>query len=272
MDFGYELNKVAYSYCRECDFYKAIINKDGTGGNICFFCRDDGNYIPFSTVNSKTELKREIEDYKENCLPDKCPYYSQACVAVFAGDDEAEELAEQEWNDYSKIVVKKISEINFDSSLFDYVKSVDPNFKNWADEYINNDCYCIFDGDDIIAFMSLDLEGDEKDYSWIIPEPKYPLFAKGRRRIRISNMLCNSEKALFGKNGLIKMAFLKALELKCDEIYAVSYENCGVNGILARNGFKGGFWNASNGDSDDAAQTVMVFRLDDVEWIDGQVR
>ena len=81
-------------------------------------------------------------------------------------------------------------------------------------------------------------------------------------------MLCDDEKAPFGKIGLIKTAFLKALELKCDEIYAVSYDNCDINNVLARNGFIGGFWNASNGDNDDAAQTVMVFRLDDGSWID----
>lgn len=253
-----DINTNAYSICRNCKFFNIVINDDRTGGNHCFFCKT-GNYIPFTVVNSQKELRKEISEYKDDPLPDECPYYSQSCMAVFSGEDETELLIGEEWKDYSRLVKSSVSDANTDSPIFSYVKEMDPRFQERMKE--DGDCWLLDDGGETLAFMQVALEGDEADYSHIMPAPKPPLFAKGRKRLRISNLLYDTEKAPFTGEGLLKKAFLTALEAQVDEIYAVTYSNCPACSLFARSGFLGGYWNVE-GDNDDAAQSVFAMRLD----------
>ena len=262
MDFEMNLNTVAYSQCRNCRFFNIVLNDDGTGGNACLFLGGAGNYLPFTVVKSRVELCHEIEDYKKNILPHDCGYYSQSCMQVMCGEDFADALADQEWNDYSMIDRRRISEIDFGHPMFNYLREVDPSFMKRMEAKANDQCWGVFKDDGIAAFMTLEVEKDDVDYSRILPAPPHPFFAKGRRRMRLSDFICDHERAPFGMAGLLKIAMLMALENRVDEIYAVSYSRTGLDEFLGRNGFSQGYWDTGSGGKDDIARNVSILRMD----------
>lgn len=266
MDFGYCSNKVAYCNCRECGMFTTVVNGDGTGGSVCWFLRDGGNYLPFSTVFSKEMLEGEIADYKENPLPDKCPFYSQSCLSVFSGDDEPSGVALEEWADYSRISKVRVSDVDFSVPLFSRLRDIDPSFSEWTETHGSDWCWILAgDGGEAAAFAHISEDADGSDYSWVLPKPREPLFGSGRRRIRISHLVCDDGKARFGRMGILRIAFFTALREGVDEMYAVTYPCLGNDDELRRSGFVGGYWSASNGDDCDAAQAVHVVRLDRME-------
>lgn len=258
--FEFDLNKVSYANCRNCKFFTAM-TCEGCQGNICYFFRNDGNYVPFSVVFSKDMLARDLRDYNDNRLPDDCPYYVQSCLEGFDNDGIGS-LVDEEWADYSKLHEAKMSEIDFKAPLFKFVMENDRGFGKWIEEHINDTVWTAGEGADATAFMHLSFEGDGVDYSWMTPG-RPETFRDGRTRVRISYMMNDHKKMRWGASGLLKIAFCKALERGANDMYALTYNAFGVDALLCQNGFKGGIWKTDVGNDDDAAQQVLVRSLDE---------
>ena len=249
----------AYSTCRNCEHYAAC-GIDGVDGYACKYSGHSSEYMPFSSVSMDVQsLALEIRHFMEDPMPDECPYYVQNSLAMFDDAGDPGKMAEEEFRDYSRIVEGKCSDVDFSGSLFDRMRSLDHEFDDWVESH--HDCGCFYvreDDGSISAFAAFSVEDGGIDYSWVVPNGGRPLFRKENTRLAIMNFAFDYERRPFAGIGIMKRLFLKASELKVNEMYAASFIDEHVDHVLTSASMEQRWYAITSENEDDAAKRVWA--------------
>ena len=112
----------------------------------------------------------------------------------------------------------KAGNLDINDSFFDGLKSSYPGFEKWFESKANEDAYCYFENDKLLAMLMLKNEEIGEDYSDISPT------MKSNRKLKISTFKVDVKKKKIGER-FIKIIFDQAIYSHVDEIYVTIFDD-----------------------------------------------
>mgnify|MGYP003299886798 CR=1 FL=1 len=112
----------------------------------------------------------------------------------------------------------KIDTLNINDSFFDGLKNSYPGFEAWLETKKNEDAYCYFENNKLLAMLLLKNEEIGEDYSDISPSMKQ------NRKLKISTFKVDIEHKKIGER-FMKIVFDQAIYSNVDEIYVTIFDD-----------------------------------------------
>ena len=101
----------------------------------------------------------------------------------------------------------KVGQLDINDTFFDGLKNSYPGFENWFRSKENEDAYCYFENNKLLAMLMLKNEEIGEDYSDISPT------MKNNRKLKVSTFKVDIKKKKIGER-FIKIIFDQAIYLK----------------------------------------------------------
>lgn len=112
----------------------------------------------------------------------------------------------------------KAGELDINDSFFDELKSSYPEFEKWFKSKEEEDTYCYFENNKLLAMLMLKNEEIGEDYSDIAPT------MKNNRKLKISTFKVDVKKRKIGER-FIKIIFDQAIYSHVDEVYVTIFDD-----------------------------------------------
>lgn len=121
----------------------------------------------------------------------------------------------------------KIGTLNINDSFFDALKNSYPGFETWLEGKKNEDAYCYFENNKLLAMLMLKNEEIGEDYSDISPT------MKKNRKLKVSTFKVDIRKKKIGER-FIKIIFDQAIYSNVNEIYVTIFDDTNEKKALIR--------------------------------------
>jgi len=112
----------------------------------------------------------------------------------------------------------KVRQLDINDTFFDGLKNSYPGFENWLRSKENEDAYCYFENNKLLAMLMLKNEEIGEDYSDISPT------MKNNRKLKVSTFKVDIKKKKIGER-FIKIIFDQAIYSNVNEIYVTIFDD-----------------------------------------------
>lgn len=112
----------------------------------------------------------------------------------------------------------KVGQLDINDTFFDGLKNSYPGFENWLRSKENEDAYCYFENNKLLAMLMLKNEEIGEDYSDISPT------MKNNRKLKVSTFKVDIKKKKIGER-FIKIIFDQAIYSNVNEIYVTIFDD-----------------------------------------------
>lgn len=112
----------------------------------------------------------------------------------------------------------KVGQLDINDTFFDGLKNSYPGFENWFRSKENEDAYCYFENNKLLAMLMLKNEEIGEDYSDISPT------MKNNRKLKVSTFKVDIKKKKIGER-FIKIIFDQAIYSNVNEIYVTIFDD-----------------------------------------------
>ena len=112
----------------------------------------------------------------------------------------------------------KVGQLDINDTFFDGLKNSYPGFENWFRSKENEDAYCYFENNKLLAMLMLKNEEIGEDYSDISPT------MKNNRKLKVSTFKVDIKKKKIGER-FIKIIFDQAIHSNVNEIYVTIFDD-----------------------------------------------
>lgn len=112
----------------------------------------------------------------------------------------------------------KVGQLDINDTFFDGLKNSYPVFENWLRSKENEDAYCYFENNKLLAMLMLKNEEIGEDYSDISPT------MRNNRKLKVSTFKVDIKKKKIGER-FIKIIFDQAIYSNVNEIYVTIFDD-----------------------------------------------
>lgn len=112
----------------------------------------------------------------------------------------------------------KVGQLDINDTFFDGLKNSYPGFENWLRSKENEDAYCYFENNKLLAMLMLKNEEIGEDYSDISPT------MRNNRKLKVSTFKVDIKKKKIGER-FIKIIFDQAIYSNVNEIYVTIFDD-----------------------------------------------
>lgn len=112
----------------------------------------------------------------------------------------------------------KVGQLDINDTFFDGLKNSYPGFEKWLRSKENEDAYCYFENNKLLAMLMLKNEEIGEDYSDISPT------MKNNRKLKVSTFKVDIKKKKIGER-FIKIIFDQAIYSNVNEIYVTIFDD-----------------------------------------------
>lgn len=112
----------------------------------------------------------------------------------------------------------KVGQLDINDTFFDGLKNSYPGFENWLRSKENEDAYCYFENNKLLAMLMLKNEEIGEDYSDISPT------MRNNRKLKVSTFKVDIKKKKIGER-FIKIIFDQAIYSNVNEIYVTIFND-----------------------------------------------